>query len=117
MKTHATTILTVRHRGMVAIGGDGQVTLGNAIMKADAMKIRRLMDGKVITGFAGASGRRLRPAGAVRGQAEGLSRQRAAGGHRVGQGMADRSRACAGSRPCWPWSTPGTRCWSPATAT
>jgi ATP-dependent HslUV protease subunit HslV len=39
----------------VAIGGDGQVTLGTAIMKADAMKIRRLMEGKVITGFAGAS--------------------------------------------------------------
>ena len=37
------------------MGGDGQVTLGNSIMKADAMKIRRLMDGKVITGFAGSS--------------------------------------------------------------
>jgi len=39
----------------VAIGGDGQVTVGDAIMKADSVKIRRLMDGKVITGFAGAS--------------------------------------------------------------
>jgi len=37
------------------MGGDGQVTVGNAIMKADAVKIRRLMDGRVITGFAGAS--------------------------------------------------------------
>jgi ATP-dependent HslUV protease, peptidase subunit HslV len=55
MKSHSTTILTVRHKGIVAIGGDGQVTLGTAIMKADAMKIRRLMEGKVITGFAGAS--------------------------------------------------------------
>lgn len=55
MKTRATTILTVRHRGVVAVGGDGQVTLGNSIMKADANKIRRLADGKVITGFAGAS--------------------------------------------------------------
>ena len=52
-KTHSTTILTVRHRGVVAIGGDGQVTVGNTIMKADAMKIRRLMDNKVIVGFAG----------------------------------------------------------------
>ena len=42
LKTHSTTILTVRHRGRVAIGGDGQVTLGTAIMKPDAMKIRRL---------------------------------------------------------------------------
>jgi ATP-dependent HslUV protease subunit HslV len=55
MKTRSTTILTVRHNGVVAIGGDGQVTLGSAVMKGDANKIRRLADGKVITGFAGAS--------------------------------------------------------------
>lgn len=55
MKTHSTTILSVRHNGKVAIGGDGQVTLGNSIMKADANKIRRLLDGKIITGFAGSS--------------------------------------------------------------
>ncbi|MGH7191939.1 MAG: HslU--HslV peptidase proteolytic subunit, partial [Candidatus Saccharimonadales bacterium] len=55
MKTRSTTILTVRHRGAVAIGGDGQVTLGASVMKADANKIRRLLDGKVITGFAGSS--------------------------------------------------------------
>jgi ATP-dependent HslUV protease subunit HslV len=55
MKTYATTILTVRHKGVVAMGGDGQVSLGDSIMKADANKIRRLMDDRVITGFAGAS--------------------------------------------------------------
>ena len=55
MEFHATTILTVRHGGKVAMGGDGQVTLGTAIMKADAMKIRRLLDGQVLCGFAGAS--------------------------------------------------------------
>jgi ATP-dependent HslUV protease, peptidase subunit HslV len=55
LKTHSTTILTVRHQGKVALGGDGQVTLGTAIMKGDAVKIRRLMEGKVITGFAGAA--------------------------------------------------------------
>jgi ATP-dependent HslUV protease, peptidase subunit HslV len=55
MKSHSTTILTVRHRGVVAIGGDGQVTVNNTVMKADANKIRRLMDGRVITGFAGAT--------------------------------------------------------------
>jgi ATP-dependent HslUV protease, peptidase subunit HslV len=55
MKVRSTTILTVRHRGFVAIGGDGQVTLGTAVMKADAMKIRRLLEGRVITGFAGSS--------------------------------------------------------------
>ncbi len=51
----STTILAVRHNGRVAIGGDGQVTLGNVVMKGDAHKIRRLHNGKVITGFAGAS--------------------------------------------------------------
>lgn len=55
MKTRSTTILTVRREGVVAIGGDGQVSLGDSIMKADANKIRRLMDGQVITGFAGSS--------------------------------------------------------------
>ena len=50
-----TTILTVRREGKVAIGGDGQVTLGCSVMKADANKIRKLLDGKVITGFAGST--------------------------------------------------------------
>lgn len=54
-KLRATTILSVRHQGRVAIGGDGQVTLGSVIMKADAMKIRRLLNGAVLCGFAGAS--------------------------------------------------------------
>jgi ATP-dependent HslUV protease subunit HslV len=54
-KIRSTTILAVRHKGGVAIGGDGQVTLGNVVMKSDAHKIRRLYEGKVITGFAGAS--------------------------------------------------------------
>jgi ATP-dependent HslUV protease subunit HslV len=52
---HATTILTVRHQGVVAMGGDGQVTLGTAIMKSDARKIRPLLDGTVLCGFAGSS--------------------------------------------------------------
>ena len=55
MKTHSTTILSVRHKGKVALGGDGQVSLGDTIMKADAMKIRSLLDGQVKVGFAGTS--------------------------------------------------------------
>jgi len=55
MKLRATTILTVRHRDMVAIGGDGQVTLGTNVLKADAMKLRRLAEGRVLCGFAGSS--------------------------------------------------------------
>ena len=54
-RIHATTIVAVRTPAGVAIGGDGQVTLGNIVMKADARKIRRLYDGKVLTGFAGAA--------------------------------------------------------------
>ena len=52
-KFRSTTILTVRHKGRVAIGGDGQVSIGDTIMKADAVKIRPLADGRVIAGFAG----------------------------------------------------------------
>ena len=53
---HATTIVSVRRDGKVVIGGDGQVTLGNTIVKANARKIRRLgKDGGVIAGFAGAT--------------------------------------------------------------
>jgi ATP-dependent HslUV protease subunit HslV len=54
-RIRSTTILAVRHRGGVALGGDGQVTLGNVVMKSDAHKVRRLHGGKVLTGFAGAS--------------------------------------------------------------
>src|SRR5687767_15717143 len=54
-RMRATTILAVRHNGKSAIGGDGQVTLGNVVMKSDAHKIRRLHSGKVVVGFAGAS--------------------------------------------------------------
>jgi len=54
-RLHSTTILAVRHRGGVALGGDGQVTLGQYVVKSDAHKIRRLHNGRVLTGFAGAS--------------------------------------------------------------
>ncbi|HEU4670666.1 MAG TPA: ATP-dependent protease subunit HslV [Dyella sp.] len=52
---HATTIVSVRRHGRVVIGGDGQVTLGNTVMKANARKIRRLGKGDVLAGFAGAT--------------------------------------------------------------
>jgi ATP-dependent HslUV protease subunit HslV len=54
MRIRSTTILTVRRGSTVAIGGDGQVTLDTAVLKADSVKIRTLMDGKVLCGFAGA---------------------------------------------------------------
>ena len=52
---HGTTILTVRKNGIVAIGGDGQVSIGQTIMKANAKKVRRLGKSDVIGGFAGAT--------------------------------------------------------------
>ncbi len=55
MEWRRTTVLTVRLADAVALGADGQVTFGNTILKPDAAKVRRLADGKVITGFAGAT--------------------------------------------------------------
>ena len=52
---HGTTIVSVRRENQVVIGGDGQVTLGNTIMKANARKVRRLYKNQVIAGFAGAT--------------------------------------------------------------
>ena len=52
-KVKSTTILGIIHKGKAAIGGDGQVTLGNAVMKHNSMKIRKLYNGKVLCGFAG----------------------------------------------------------------
>ena len=50
---HGTTILSVRRPGQVALGGDGQVTLGNIVVKATARKVRRLYQGRILAGFAG----------------------------------------------------------------
>jgi ATP-dependent HslUV protease, peptidase subunit HslV len=51
----STTILSVRRDGKVGLGGDGQVTLGNTVAKADAVKVRRAGQGKVLLGFAGSA--------------------------------------------------------------
>ncbi len=54
-RIRSTTILSVRRDGQVAMGGDGQVTLGDAVVKSDAVKVRRLYKGKVVAGFAGSA--------------------------------------------------------------
>jgi ATP-dependent HslUV protease, peptidase subunit HslV len=51
----ATTILSVRRDGKVVVAGDGQVTLGNTVMKASARKVRRMGDGRIVAGFAGSA--------------------------------------------------------------
>lgn len=55
MEIKSTTILGIVHNGTPALGGDGQVTLGNTVMKHNALKIRKLANGKVLCGFAGGS--------------------------------------------------------------
>ena len=55
LQFHGTTILSVRRGDEVVIAGDGQVTFGNTVLKAGARKVRRLGDGKVVVGFAGAT--------------------------------------------------------------
>lgn len=54
-KFYGTTIISVRKDGKLAMGGDGQVTFGNTIMKAKARKLRKIYDGKIVVGFAGAT--------------------------------------------------------------
>jgi ATP-dependent HslUV protease, peptidase subunit HslV len=53
LRMHGTTILAVRRDGRVAVGGDGQVTVGDTVVKAQAQKVRSLKDGAVLAGFAG----------------------------------------------------------------
>lgn len=55
IRFEATTILAVRHKGRVAVCGDGQVTMGSTVMKGTAKKVRRLYNDKIICGFAGAT--------------------------------------------------------------
>ena len=55
MKFHATTILGLRYKGQAALGGDGQVTLDDTVMKSKAIKIRRMYNDQILAGFAGAA--------------------------------------------------------------
>ena len=54
-KIKSTTVCAIRHNGQVAIGADGQATLGNTVAKNNVKKIRKLQDGKIVTGFAGST--------------------------------------------------------------
>ena len=60
VRWHGTTILSVRKNGRVVVAGDGQVSFGNTVMKAQARKVRRIGTGNVIAGFA-SDGRCLHP--------------------------------------------------------
>ncbi|MCK5103071.1 MAG: ATP-dependent protease subunit HslV [Cyclobacteriaceae bacterium] len=54
-KIKSTTVIAIKHNGQVAIGADGQATMGNTIAKSNVRKIRKLQDGKIVTGFAGST--------------------------------------------------------------
>lgn len=54
-KIHATTVLAILHNGEIAIGADGQATMGNTVAKSNVRKIRKLSDGKILAGFAGST--------------------------------------------------------------
>ena len=55
-KVRSTTVLLVRKDSQIALAGDGQVTMGETVMKASAKKVRRLYNGQILAGFAGATG-------------------------------------------------------------
>jgi hypothetical protein len=92
---HGTTILSVRRHGRVVLGGDGQVTLGNMVMKRGARKVRRLHHGKVLAGFAGAT------ADAFTLFIPGSSPAPPWNWPRTGVPIV----CCGGSKPCWRWPT------------
>jgi ATP-dependent HslUV protease subunit HslV len=54
-KVRSTTVIAIKHNGQVAIGADGQATMGNTVAKSNVRKIRKLQDGKIVTGFAGST--------------------------------------------------------------
>jgi len=54
-KIRSTTVIAIRHNGEVAIGADGQATMGNTVAKSNVKKIRKLQEGKIVTGFAGST--------------------------------------------------------------
>jgi len=54
-KIRSTTVIAIRHNGEVAIGADGQATMGNTVAKSNVNKIRKLQEGKIVTGFAGST--------------------------------------------------------------
>ena len=96
---HGTTILTVRKGGLVAIGGDGQVSIGQTIVKANAKKVRRLGKGDVIGGFAGATADAFTLFERLESQARAISRPAHARRGRACQGLAHRPLSCAASKP------------------
>ena len=98
-KFRGTTILMVRRGDKVAVAGDGQVTLGDMVMKHQAKKVRKLYHGKIIVGFAGLRRRRPDPVRAPGGQAGEAPGQPHPVGGGTGQGLAHRPDSAAPGGP------------------
>ncbi len=100
---HGTTIVSARRGARVAMGGDGQVTLGNIVIKQSARKVRRLYHDRIVAGFAGATA----DAFTLFERFEGSTSTRAiccarrSNWPRTGAPTA----SCAGSKRCWRWPT------------
>ena len=92
---YATTVLGVRRDGKVAIGGDGQVSVGETVMKSNAQKVRALARRQGARGLRRRGGRRVHALREVRGEARALSRESSTRGGGAGQGLAQRPRAAA----------------------
>jgi ATP-dependent protease HslVU peptidase subunit len=105
---HGTTILSVRRDGAVSLGGDGQVTLGNVVVKATARKVRRLYNDRVLAGFAGATADAFTLFERFEAKLESTRdslRARQSSLRRTGVRIA----SCAGSRRCSRWPTAARR--------
>jgi anti-anti-sigma regulatory factor len=102
---HGTTILSVRRGNRVAMGGDGQVTLGNIVIKASARKVRRIHQGQILAGFAGGHGRCLYPLRTLRSEARQASGQSVCARRLNSPRTGGATAPCAGSMPCWRWPT------------
>ena len=111
-----TTILSVRRGNRVALGGDGQVTLGNIVIKASARKVRTLYDGQILAGFAGGTADAFTSSSASRPSSTSIRATCYAARSSLPRTGALTAR-CAGSRPCSRWPTASIRWSSPATAT
>ena len=113
---HATTVVSVRHRGRVAMAGDGQVSLGATIVKHTARKVRRVHHDRVLAGFAGAAADAFtlfeRFEGAARGSTAATSAARRSSWPRSGAAIG----SSGAWRRSWPWPTPRPRssCRGPA---
>ena len=95
----------------MAIGGDGQVTLGTTVMKADAVKIRKLLDGQVLVGFAGSAADGFALLERFEAKLQGLSRTTSPARRPSWPSSGGPTGCSGGWRRCWSWSTPGTACW------